>query len=355
LIVVDHDSEVFSWLRELNHDGISSVRLDLLTFELSSGLQTELILIHEKLLSELSQEVKTKLESCAGVLVYSEQDKFDFDIPKNILGVIRKQDSSEHSLNIMINNEERIKSENILKSQLISMDFELTELMGHIEGELMKVKNVHEKNHPRRLERLEGAKFYTKYVAGESSGGEFFDLFSSQNKVFMMISQTSSYLASSIILQSFVNFKQKGLLSQEAQKEFISDIEKQVAVLAESQRKEIELQVLTAIYDRSSQEINVVKKGMFQFFRSDDEINEFLDEEVISLEAGERFMLCSPGFSNSWKDCNSCVDIDELIADKEVKSLDILDESFYQLKKNAKSDFLKTDAAVIILEVNRDV
>ena len=352
MIVIDQDSEVFNWLRELNHDGISSVRLDLTTFEISSGLQTELILIHEKLFPRLSGEVKLKLETCAGVLVYSEQDNFTFDIPKNLLGIIRSHDSNEHSVSILLNNEERIKADNMLKSQLISMDFELSELMGHIEGQLLKIKGVHEKNYPRRLEELDGVKFYSKYIAGESSGGEFFDLFSTQNKVFLMISQTSSYLASSIILQSFVNFKKKGLLSHEAQKEFISEIEKQIAILSESQDKEINLQLLTVVYDRTSKELNLVKKGVFQFYRSTDEVSEFLDEEIIHMASGQRFMLCSPGFKEGWGECKSCVDINTLIKDAEVKSLDILDESFYQLKKSAKSEFLKKDAAAIILEVS---
>lgn len=355
LIVIDKKDEVSSWLRELGHDNISCVRLDIGTFEISSGLDTELIFIQESLLESISSQLKLKLENCAGLIIFTSQNVSHHINLKNLLAVIRQDDPIENSINILINNEERIKHENILKSQLLSMNAELSHLMGNVENELWKVKSSREKILPRRLEQLEGIKIFSKYSAGERSGGEFFDLFEKNGSVFILISHTSSYLASSIILQCFSEFKKVGILTPATQKSLINMIEKKVAVLSESQGSEIELELFTGVYNLECFELSLVKKGQFELTHSDSGKLEVLDQEVVCLEEGQRLMMSSPGFKKSWKDCASCIDIEKLVKDPMIKSLDILDESFYQLKKSAESNFLERDAAIIILEVEANV
>lgn len=360
MIIVDKNTEVFDWVSGLNNEKLSCVRLDLVTFEIASGLQGELLLTHIDLLKELTSTQKKKFEACAGVIVFNSESKHSEVTFSNFLGFVDPAGNAENSINLLVNLEARVKAENVLKSQLISINHELNEIMGGVEGQLLRVKHTYEKMIPKRLEEFKGVKVFSKYAAGEKSGGEFFDLFTKDNKVFVLMSHTSSYLASSSILQSFGEFKQSANLTNSGQEKFLKSIQADVEQLAQSQGKDISIKLLTIILDLSHLEVSLKSLGNFNFYGSED-LQGFVgsDDEILSnqlnLSRGERLMICSPGFEFNWSKLRSNIDLNELVKNTNIKSLDVLDEAFFQLKKEAGSEFLSSDAASIILEVEQNV
>lgn len=360
MIIVDKNTEVFDWISGLKAEQLSCVRLDLITFEIASGLQTELILVHVDILKELTQVQKEKFESCAGLVIFNPgTEECDFPI-KNLIGLINPKAFDQNNINLLINLESRVKSENILKSQLISINHELNEVMGGVEGQLLRVKHTYEKMIPKRLEEFKGVKVFSKYAAGEKSGGEFFDLLTKNNKVFILMSHTSSYLASSTILQSFGNLKQETDFSTKTQEDFLNTILADVHQLAESQEKEISIELFTMIVDLNTLDANLRSIGDFTYYGTDElkgskRNNDEVIHEQFSFERGERLMICSPGFEQNWLDLREKVELSTLVSNTSIKSLDVLDEAFFQLKKQAGSEFLKSDAASIILEVEQNV
>ena len=360
MIIVDKNTEVYDWVNGLGSENLSCVRLDLVTFEIASGLQSELILAHADVFKGLSSTQKQKFESCAGVIVYNTNPGVNDVTVKNILGQVNPKLSEKNSINILVNLENKIKSENILKSQLISINHELNEVMGGVEGQLLRVKHTYEKMIPKRLEEFKGVTVLSKYAAGEKSGGEFFDLFAKENKIFILMSHTSSYLASSIILQSFGDLKRESNLLTLDQDQFLTSVRTDVNQLSESQEKDISVKLLTMILDLNTLEVSLRSIGKFSFYSSDDfKISSVEEKGIIGqefkIDRGERLMICSPGFEQNWLGQRDKIDLQELVSNREIKSLDVLDEAFFQLKKHAGSEFLASDAASIVLEVEQNV
>lgn len=360
MIVVDKNTEVLDWVNALESDHLSCIRLDLITFEIATGLQTELILVHADILESATKLQFQKFSDCTAVVVFTDlkNDK-SFEL-ENLAGIISKGDNKIDATNILINIEAKIKTENILKSQLMSINNELNEILGGVEDQLFKVKHTYERMVPKRLEQFKGIKIFSKYAAGEKSGGEFFDLFASENKVFLLMSHTSSYIASSVILQHFSAIKNAPKLSNQGQDLFFKTVKDEVAKLALAQGKDISIKLLTLILDTTTMEVELKSLGDFSFFSSKgQEIKTNASTEVISqtfsLTRGERLMVCSPGFEQNWSEINSDIQIEELITNSEIKALDVLDELFFQLKKKSGSEFLKSDAASIVMEVEQNV
>ena len=196
-------------------------------------------------------------------------------------------------------------------------------------------------------------------------GGEFFDLFSKEDKVFMMMSATSSYLASSSILQLFTELRALESFSETDEITFIEKVKEQIQTLTQSQGKEVKAQIFTCILDVKTLKISGHVFGNFKMISSDIKSNkEFSHSLDIDFEQakftrkikrGERIMFCSPGFMMNWSGLNPKFMIEELMTNKKIKVLDILDEVFFQVKKDSESGFLKSDASSIIMEVQENV
>ena len=247
----------------------------------------------------------------------------------------------------------------------MTINHELNELMGGVENQMMRVKKSYEKMAPKRLEEFKGVKVFSKYTAGESLCGEFFDLFAVENKVFMMMSFTSSYLASSAILQVFSDLREVTEISSEVEENFLNEVKAQVKHLNETQKKNIDVQLLTCIFDINSLKVEGHIFGNFKLIstkhtHNNESTTNIMNDPTLAefsfhLERGERIMLCSPGFLMNWQNTSQDFVIEELILDKGIKILDVLDEVFFQLKKESKTGFLKTDASSIVLEVEQNV
>lgn len=365
MIVIDKNGEVLNWINSYNDSKLGCKRLDLATFEASQGLQEELILINIDILESCSEEIFKKLERARGLLIYSNVLTTVNKIPTNFLSQVGPY-SNKELLVLQINNiESLLKDNNLLKSQMISMSMELTDLMDGVEGQLIRVKHAYEKVAPKRLEEFQGFKIFSKYAAGESMGGEFFDLFAKDDKLFIMMSNSSSYLGSSAILQLFSEFKAKDSISEEEEINFINAVKGQIESLSDSKKKKVSAQLLTCVLDIKRMKarghllgnFRIVSSDLEHSFESENSIE--MDLEVASFERtiarGERLMFCSPGFVMNWQSMTPKFLIEEIMTDKKIKVLDILDEVFYQLKRDASGNFLKSDASAIILEVEQNV
>jgi hypothetical protein len=367
VIVVDQNTEVLQWVNSLDNFNLGCVRLDLVTFEVSQGLGTELIILSGEVLKQILKDpsLLKKLNECTGIVIFSHDPKEELQIPGNTLAIINDEMPRTYACTQLINIDNFIKSNNILKSQLISIDREMSEIMGGVENQMLRVKRSYERMAPKRLDEFSGVKIYSKYAAGDNQGSEFFDLFASGSKVFIMMSNTSSYLASSSILQLFSEMRGDKSIEKEDEIHFIKRVKHQIQNLRESQKKKITMQIMTCVFDLKTLKVEGHTFGNFKVISSnlghneesstsievDDELSKF----SFSLERGERLMLCSPGFIMNWQSLKPEFMIEELILNKKIKVLDVLDEVFFQLKKDTDMGFLKTDASSIILEVEENV
>lgn len=368
MIIIDNNEEIDTFLKNREEFDLATVRLNQETFERANGLEGDLLLVHSELLAAPSELFQAKLRRQKMVGVFEKAPLNKDRFPPNAVLDFGPQSDPDRVCRQLAILEGSLKQSMALKSQLLTINRELSETLGTVETELLRVKKAHEEGRPKRFKDLKGIKALSKYAAGDSVGGEFFDLFKSNGKIFLLMSETSSYLASSSILQIFAEFKNSGEITAEKELELLSEIKKEAEQINSAKKKRpLKVNVMTGILDVNSCQVKGHVFGEFKAISSRQERNftgnklDFLNAKLEDgfytreLERGERLLLLSPGFARNWEELSPEVMIETLMNNKKIKLLDILDEIFFQLKKDAKTGFLPHDASAIMLEVQKNV
>lgn len=364
MIIIDENREIQDFLDEKRFTLEGVVRLDQSTFELSNGLDTELILISICVWEKLDEFTRSKAEKSPALFLF-EDKKFDYDkfkLPNNCAGVLSLNENSlalfEKQLKIIRNFSIQ---QSVLRSQFLTLNRELNSILGETEIELLRVKKAYESLAPKRLENIKGVEIYSKYIAGESLGGEFFDIYNLKNKIVFMLSATSSYVLSSSILQYYNELKSKKVAKLDAFQELFNRVNSERIAISEGKQKDVELDFLMGELDLTTLEVHGVSFGNFQLLSSNVKNNlniikrENSEKFSLKLDIGERILLNSTGFIKNWSTIAPEFIIEELLVNKKIKTIDVIDEIFFQLKKDSTSGFLPIDASSIILEVKKNV
>lgn len=365
MIIIDKNNEIQNFLGQADNSDLPLVRLDATSFELANGIQDDLILIHAAALREFNTAQKAKINEQRGVILFQDhKDEFIFE---NLLYEFDKTKTPRTVLQSLLNIEEIFKENIILKSQLFSLNKEISTLIGSVETELLRVKKFYEFNTPKRFKDIKGLKLISKYAAGESIGGEFFDIFEGQNKIFLLMSDTSSYLASSSILSLFTAFKMENKITPESNEKLMNEIKAEMIEISSSKKKELNVAMLSLIIDLNNYEASGYVFGDYRIASSaqiqkltgisKNMIQTDLNEGKVhfNFERGEKALILSPGFNKSWSTIKPDFMVEELLNKSNIKQLDILDEIFFQLKKDRSNGFLPYDASAVMMEVQKNV
>lgn len=276
----------------------------------------------------------------------------DFDLPKMFT------DSTLRSFVSLIRNSEA--------RELLKIGESLNQLVTQSLRELQRVKKIHETLVPLRTEKIKGLTITSKFAAGESSGGEFYDVIEGDQEFVIMVSHTTSYVASSLILSEFDFFRQKKSFQLSDLEDFTVKVGKKVKGVV-SDKDFQATHIFLARVDMKSLLIEGLNFGKFQLV-SDDKFyvgeNEyFIDESFLpkvsfssKLNRSCLYALVSPGLR---KCCGGkMMNKDLLTFARELLpegSHKFLQEIFYQLKKGRESSFLEFDATSIFIEVDQNV
>ncbi|MEX0799300.1 MAG: hypothetical protein WEB87_00265 [Bacteriovoracaceae bacterium] len=369
MIIIDRRDEIYDFLQTIPNFDLPVTKLNVETYERARGLEGDLLVVHSDWPKKAGKLFQEKLRRQKMLCLFEKNASEDPGPLANIVFNFHSKSDPQKVCQRLFLFDEYLKEAMVMKSQLLSMNRELAQVMGTVETELLRVKKAYENNTPRRFQDLKGVKVLSKYAAGESVGGEFFDIFKSQGKLFFLMSETSSYLASSSILQLFTDFKMEGKVSKESEERLLEEIKKEaMQINSVKKKKPLKVNMLTGIMDLASFEVKGHVFGNFLALGSDSKENfggnslDFLKEEDLGkgrferrLERGERLLLLSPGFVKSWEEVSPDFIIETLVNNKRIKLLDILDEIFFQLKKDAQTGFLPHDASAIMLEVQKNV
>lgn len=365
MIVVDSSGQVSEWLKDLDIESSGVTRVDFQTFELAKGFETELVMVEDTVYLQMSPLLRDKLNRVEAVFLFRTNDRPIGHYISKIIMEVTKETPKSLLENQLLYIEDQIRRGAVVKSQMLSLNHELTQALGNMDLQLKRVKKTYEEKTPKRLEDFKGVTAMSKYAAGEDVGGEFFDLFTHENKVFILMSSCSSYLASSSLLQFFSEMKAGKNISKEAELEFLKKTHDEVKILNETRKKPIKVEVFSGIFDATTLQFQGHKFGDFQFISSD--LKKKIDIEnlnlanpeksyfEVTLDRGERVLLNSPGFQKNWNVAKPDFLIEELMIDSNMKSLDILDEIYFKLKSKSLNGFLTFDASSIIVEVKHNV
>lgn len=230
-------------------------------------------------------------------------------------------------------------------------------------SKLERIKKIHEKVVPLRIERSKNLVVLSKYAAGTSRGGDFYDLTMESGKLTLLMCTTSSYITSTVITSHFLKI-QEVEPSKDTYEDLLEDLINEcrdLELIKRDQPDMLELMLLSI--DLKKLSYFGYQFGRFQCLSTNGmnnyEMNEFpLNENYVEecaiegkLLPGEKLCLLSPGiFKNLGRPFDGADSMNS------TTSKDYLNNIFFNLKKsNNFEDFLIYDSTAAIIEVSPNV
>lgn len=236
-----------------------------------------------------------------------------------------------------------------LQKHMALFSLELDEVLKNAEVEMVKAKKIHDSLIPRRSEEIKGLVFSNKYAAGDG-GGEFFDLFQSNSKIYAVLVSSQSYLISSTVLGLLAKQKGKDFNSST----FLADAHKEIELINGAKKKKATSELLLLEIDPNSLQLNNLSEAKVELYSQKKGSVTLIKDKTHQLEKDEKVIVFSSGFLFNWSEKHPNKGIDTFLLDhKETSSSEFMSECFFQLKDGNDGQFLSKDATVVMLEVNR--
>lgn len=242
-------------------------------------------------------------------------------------------------------------------------------ILQKVEREMERVKKLHSDLMPKRYQDFKGLHLLSKFASGESLGGEFFDLAEINHKMLFFLSSSNSYLTSTLILNSFNDLKTKDDINLEDLKNVITGINNELNILGQTKKKKkINLELMIGLINLKNLKLEGYNFGQNTFVSVDQKntksiigANEFpvdinFEKQSyfdIKLERGAIGYFVSSGVKKNCQDYLRGQDYLQFIAKHtNLYKEDMLQEVFFELRKERDNEFLERDATMIYLQVD---
>jgi hypothetical protein len=227
---------------------------------------------------------------------------------------------------------------------------ELDQVLQNAEVEMTKAKKIHDALVPRRHDEIKGVTFSNKYAAGDGGGGEFYDLHQTPSKVYQFLVSSQSYLISSAIL---------GILGQHRAKDFdpaafLKEVYAEIETINGAKKKKSAVDLLLLELDLNTLTLKSYTDHKAEFLSQMKGKISLTKDSLYQLGKGEKVVVFSSGFISNWSEAHPGKDLTKFVKDfDKTSSSELMTELFFQLKEGKESEFLKKDATVVMMEVNR--
>lgn len=241
-------------------------------------------------------------------------------------------------------------------------------ILQKVEKEMERIKKLHTDLMPKRYQDIKGLHLLSKFASGESLGGEFFDLAEINHKIFFFLSSSNSYLTSSLILNTFNELKSHDDINLNDLKKVISDIHNELNVLGQTKKKKkINLELMIGIINLKNLKLEGFNFGQNTFvssLKNDKQMVSVNDYPVdlnfenqaafeIKLERGAIGYFISSGIK---KNCQAHLRgqdyLQFILKNTSLYKEDMLQEVFFELRKERENEFLENDATMIYLQID---
>ncbi len=235
----------------------------------------------------------------------------------------------------------------------------LNGVMQSVLGQLQRVKGLHQKMVPIRSETIRGIKINSRFCAGTSSGGEFFEFFKNSQSLWLFSLNATSYITIGSFLSLVEMWREQNTLT----KEFVTDSLKTHMSEFEGLG---ELSLFVCQINLISHDATIMNIGSHELLGKSKVVagkndlsypNEKLDFKEINLrlDKGERFLLLSPGFFKNSNDKLNNESYYQFIKSHWIETNDLIQEITFQTKKKYNDlDFLPYDQTVLTIEVDKN-
>lgn len=237
-----------------------------------------------------------------------------------------------------------------LQKHMAQFSIELDQVLQNAEEEMIRAKRIHEIFVPRRKDEIKGISFFHKYAAGEGGGGEFYDLVQTSSKVYQILVSSQSYLISSAIL---------GILGQEREKDFnpsqfLNLALQEVETINSAKKKKANVDLVVLELDLGTLKMSSYSNSKAELYSQIKGVMEIAQGGTYQLEKGEKVIVFSSGFIFNWSEGHPKEGLKDFVkAQSKLSQNELMSELFFRLKEGKEGTFLKKDATVVMMEVNR--
>ena len=251
-----------------------------------------------------------------------------------------------------------LASQSVMDSQKVLLK-KLNGVMQSVLGQLQRVKGLHEKVVPVRQENIRGLQVNSRFCAGTSSGGEFFDFFKVGSSIWLFSINASSYITIGSFLSLIDNWKQNSNLTKE-----------HILQVLESQKSDFsgmgDMSFFFAKIDLGSYEIEAVNIGAHELIGKDKIIISRNDQSYpdklvevkeynYKMDRGEQLVLLSPGFFKNSGEMLGNNNYYQFVKSNWSEAPDLIQELTFQSKKKYNDlDFMPFDQTILTLGVDKN-
>jgi hypothetical protein len=268
------------------------------------------------------------------------------DFFSNIFGFIDLSQEAEYNQPLIKNYVALIPQNQFVDLQKLAD--ELEKIFDYTTNELNRVKDLHERLVKVRLDKYKGVSLYSKFMAGEKSGGEFFDVIQNESDFFFLQVGSDSYLLTSLVLGEIESLKEEK--KSEGNDESLESFKNKIINISAENKASLSY----CLMNLKSKNLNahLELKGLGYLYLNN-ELHSFDRALDLKFRPGQRMIVLSEGAMKNWNLLNPNLTLKEFFQkNKEVESKDLITEFFYELSRHKKGSFLIYDAFAAIVEID---
>lgn len=233
--------------------------------------------------------------------------------------------------------------------QLDKLAADLEKIHEFTKSELLRVKDLHDRLVKVRVDTLRGVTVTSKFMAGEKSGGEFFDMIQTDHNFLFIQAGSDSYILSSLILNEMEVLKLSlPTTSVKAQSEHF---EKMIKHHAAETGAELNYCIINIDTKTLQAECQFQGKGYLYF---QNELIDFSQVVKLKMKPSDKLCLLSSGALKNLAELNPKLSVKNFYkecADKNTR--DLINEFFFEVSRNKSGNFLIYDALMTVIEVEQ--
>jgi hypothetical protein len=304
--------------------------------------------------SENLHDFKMKLMSRDRKIIVALNSRKDFKIVSElksdfnkIFGFIDLSQEAEYNFPVLKNYLElNFTKENINLEKLAENLNEVYELTS---TELGQIKSLHDRLVKVRVDPLKGANLSSKFMAGEKSGGEFFEIIQNDQEIVFLQVGSDSYLVSSIILSEIQHLKENS--SADLQ---VRLLQFQKIIKHHANENQAELTYCMMVLNLKTLQVRISQNGTGHIFYQGQFIS--FDQPIkINFKPRDRLYIISHGANKNWNLLSKTSMKEFFETNQDMNTKDLINEFFFEVSRNKTGTFLVYDALVAAIEIEENV
>jgi len=318
----------------------------------SHNIQLPMILI---VTAETLNDVKAVIEKRSEKLIIAMNSRKDFKlVPElkqefsKIFGFIDLSQEIEYNVPLLKN----YLALNITRGTmpLDKLAGDLDKIYEFTKSELVKIKDLHDRFVKVRVDKLKGLTLTSKFMAGEKSGGEFFEILQNDHEVVFIQAGSDSYILSSMLLGEIETLKEKSITGslQAHADQFLKIVNHH----ATENKGELTYCVMSINLKTLHASFNI--KGQGHLFYDNEWIS-FDQPMQLKLRPKQRLCVISDGSFKNWTILSKKQIENFFKSNAAMPTRELINEFFFEVSRNKTGSFLVYDALMAAVEIEENV